>query len=80
MLYSLFWISLPLKMGQICCLATLVRNFNSTLHNDSEECRFGNAGLGLAPHGLVQSDVVWCCICESPCNEWKIWILEMELA
>jgi hypothetical protein len=23
-------------------------------------CKFGNAGLGLVPHGPVQSDPVWC--------------------
>jgi len=23
--------------------------------------RFGKAGLGFAPHGLVQSNPVWCC-------------------
>jgi len=27
--------------------------------------QFGSAGLGLAPRGLVQSDVVWRRICES---------------
>ena len=48
---SLFWISWHVKMGSIGCSETLVRNYHSTVHSISEECRshwwFGDTGIGL---------------------------------
>jgi len=33
------WISLPLKMGQIGCTETSVKNYNYSLCNNPEKCR-----------------------------------------
>jgi len=58
-----FWISWPLKMGLMGCPKTSVRKFHSLLCNIPEERRphmmIWRAGLGLTPHGLVQSSLVW---------------------
>jgi len=58
-----FWILWPLKMGLMGCPKTSVRKYHSLLRNIPEECRphvmIRHAGLGLAPHGLVQSSPVW---------------------
>lgn len=51
-------------MGLIGCLETSIKNYHTTLCNNiSEEWRsqwqYDDAGLGVAPHGLVPSDLVW---------------------
>jgi len=54
---------LTLEAGMRVCPATLVQNYYSLLHNIQESADvtwwLGDAGLGLALRGQVQSNLVW---------------------